>query len=411
MKRAVVIAILLLAVVGAGCTALRRGLGGRPLPIDGGDLEIVTVMRGEITASVAASGQIAPLREQVVTFRTAGRVQEVQVEEGERVRRGQTLARLDAEDFALQVLQAEASLRSAEARLAQVEQGPSADDILLAESELELATLSLEQAQAAFDRVAWVPGVGALPQSLALQQATVEYQRVLARYNLSIDGPSEEDLTIAQAEVDRALAALESTQLQLERADLRAPFDGILAEAFIAEGELVASTTPAFFLIDSSGFQVDVQIDEIDIAQVQGEQRVEITLEALPEMLLSGLVEFIAPRSSDAGGIITYRVRISLDPTDAPLRAGMTATAQLITGQKPDVLVVPNRAVQIDRETGRTFVERLTGDRPELVDIRIGLRDEANSEVLDGLAEGDRLAVRPVSSQALLREAFGGPGS
>ena len=411
MKRVILIAILLLAVAGAGCATLRGRLGGPPGPIEGGNLEIVAVVRSGIAATVAASGQVAPEREQVLTFRTAGRVLAVEVVEGDRVRQGQTLARLDPEEFGLQVLQSEASLHSAQARLAQVKQGPSADDIAVAESELELARIALEQAQGAFDRVAWMPGVGALPQSFALQQASLEYQRAVARYNLSVDGSSEEDLEIAQAEVDRAQAALEIRLLQLNHAVLRAPFSGILAEALIAEGDPVASTTPAFLLIDPSGFHVDVQIDEIDIAQVQSGQRVEITLEALPEVLLSGLVEFIAPRSSDAGGIITFRVRIALDPTNAPLRAGMTATAQLITGQKPDVLVVPNRAVQIDRQTGRTFVERLTDDASELVDVRIGLRDDTNSEVLDGLAEGDRLAVRPVSSRALLREAFGGPGS
>jgi multidrug efflux pump subunit AcrA (membrane-fusion protein) len=114
-----------------------------------------------------------------------------------------------------------------------------------------------------------------------------------------------------------------------------------------------------------------------------------------------------AGQVTQAGGV-SYRVTIDIEPGSAPLRAGMSATATIISTTRENVLLVPNRAVQLDRTSGRTFVERLTPDGPQKTEIRLGLRDEQHSEVRAGLEDGDRLIIRSVSSRELLQQTFSG---
>jgi HlyD family secretion protein len=117
-----------------------------------------------------------------------------------------------------------------------------------------------------------------------------------------------------------------------------------------------------------------------------------------------------AAASTPTGGV-SYKVRIDIDPTDAPLRAGMSATATILASTRAGVLLVPNRAVQIERDSGQTFVERLADGVPQKVEVRLGLRTEQQSEVRDGLAESDQVVIRNRSSLEKLQQTFqGGPG-
>jgi HlyD family secretion protein len=88
----------------------------------------------------------------------------------------------------------------------------------------------------------------------------------------------------------------------------------------------------------------------------------------------------------------------------------MSATATIIADTRPNVLLVPNRAVQLERETGKTFVERVVGKDLVRTEVQLGLRDEQVSEVRGGVSEGETLAIRNRSGQEQLRSLFGGGG-
>ncbi len=262
------------------------------------------------------------------------------------------------------------------------------------------------------------------PQAAALQQASIEYESAKARYNLAIAGPTEseiksaeaqvaqaqaqlekllqsptpEELTIAQAEVDRAKASLQQIQLQLEGAEIAAPLSGIVAYLGAQEGELVTAGTPIIRLIDPSSFHLDLDIDEIDIAKILVGQEVTITLDSLPDRELPGELEYIAPTATSVEGIVTYEVKVKVGPTDTPLKAGMTANATIVTEQREGVLLLPNQAIQVDRESGRTYVEKIVEGEPVPMEIEVGLQDEFMSEVVRGLDEGDEVVVQGLAS-------------
>jgi HlyD family secretion protein len=441
------------------------------------------VERGTLVAMVNATGSILPEKQTTLSFKGAGRVAEVLVEEGQIAASGEVLARLETTDleFAvdqaevavgqaqLAVNQAELGLASAQAQLLSIQRDPARYDIAAAESavasakatyrrlvagptdeeirvaraNLDQAEASLEQAQQAYDQVADRPDVGLLPQALQLNQATIAYEVAMANFDLTMRGPSEADLSAArssitqaeanlarlqegvadedllaaqlgveqaQVSVDQARLSLEQAQLSLHQAEsqlegtvLTAPHDGTVTMVGVKEAEL-AGGQPAFVLTDLSRYHVDVTVDEIDIGRVAEEQPVTITLDALPDEVLTGTIDTIAETAQLDSGVVTYKVTVHLDPMGAPLRVGMTANVAIVTERREQVLLVPNRFVRIDRTTGQAFVDRLAGEQIQAVEIQIGLRDETFSEVLAGLQEGDVIVLIEESSRERLRQ-------
>jgi HlyD family secretion protein len=443
MRRAIIITVILLVVGAASYWLFQQG-SVEPAGVAEG-LETVLVERGDIEATVDATGTVEPAAQVTLSFRTGGILEAVMVDEGDEVQEGDVLAQLETAELELAVTQSElgltnaeaglakvqtsadvediyaarASLESAEAALARLRSGPTQDEITVARADLRRAEIALQEAQEVYDQWAWVGGIGALPQSVALQQATISYEQALAAYNLTMAGPTEselrgaeaavaqarsqlnsllenpsdEDLIIAQVAVDQARASLELAQLQLEGATVVAPLAGTVAFAGAEANEQVAPGAPMVTLIDPSSFHVDVSIDEIDIGQVEVGQEARITLDAFPDEELQGSVECLAPAASMELGTVTYLVTVSFDPTTIRLRSGMTANVTIVTQQKEDVLLVPNRAISVDRDTGLLYVEKPVNGELVREEIEIGLQDESYTEVLRGLEEGDEVVI------------------
>jgi len=140
-------------------------------------------------------------------------------------------------------------------------------------------------------------------------------------------------------------------------------------------------------------------VDEVDVAKLAEGQPVEVMLDALPDVVLSGMVERIAPAAAGmaasvgtgvaAPGVVSYDMTIVLDPTGAPVRAGMSANATVMVEELADVLLIPTWVVRIDRRTGQTYVQRQAGEQTERVDVQLGVRGNGVVQVLGGLEEGD----------------------
>jgi len=466
MKRVITIVLILGVVLGLTWLSYQT-FGGQAIQkqaADDADMEKFVVKRDVIEATVSATGSIAPEAEITLTFESGGKVEEIPVEKGQMVEAGDPLAKLETASLELQVAQAQATLTLNEARLQQamkeadagdivaaeaelasakanyekVKAGPTEEELIVAKADMEKAAIALQKAQAEYDEVAWVPGLSALPQSAALQQASIDYERAKANYEQIAQPPTEselksawaqvvqaqtqldklrknpepEEVAIAQAQVDQAQAQLEEAQLKLKKAVITAPFDGVVASLGAKVGEMVSSSTPMVVLVDISTFHIDVEIDEIDISQIAVGQEVLITLDALPDEEIAGHVEAIAPTASadGDGGVVSYVVTVAIEPTDALLRAGMSTNTTITTARNENALLVPNRYIQIDREDGKMYVERLEEDGlTSRVEIETGMRSEFDSEVVAGLEEGDTVILRSLSGRERLERTFGPP--
>ncbi|HSJ54807.1 MAG TPA: efflux RND transporter periplasmic adaptor subunit [Anaerolineae bacterium] len=418
--------------------------------------EEVRVERGTLLALVNATGTVLPKNQTTLSFLAPGQVAEVLVEEGQFVAAGTPLARLETAELRFAISQAEVAVATAQAQLLSLQREPaeydvaaaeaalasaqasyrrllggaSEDEITVARANLDQAEATLRQAQSAYDQVADRPDVAMLPQALQLEQATVAYEAAQASFDLAVreasddeiaaarsavvqaeaglarlrDGMQEEDLLLAQLQVEQAQIALEQAQHQLEGTELRAPHDGVVTVVGIREGELSASQ-PAFILTDLSEYHLDVVVDEIDIGRVAVGQPVTVTLDALPGEVLGGEVVQIDDTAVPEAVVVSYLVTVRLDPTDAPLRAGMTANVDLVIERREEALLVPNRFIRIDRSTGRVYVDKVIGGQALPVEIQTGLRDETRSEILAGLDEGDVVALVQESSDTQLLQS------
>jgi HlyD family secretion protein len=204
-------------------------------------------------------------------------------------------------------------------------------------------------------------------------------------------GGSEEELQIAEAQVEQALISLEEAQDNLESASLTAPFDGMVTAVHVAIGERASGL--AIEMVDPATLRVVLDVDEIDIGAIRVGQRSIVTLESWPNRELDGEVVWIAPKARQTGDIVTYQVHLDLDAGDLPIRTGMTANADVITAQREDVLLIPNRAVVADRRELKYYANRLVNDEIVQVEIDVGLRDNTFTEVISGLDKGDQVVI------------------
>jgi HlyD family secretion protein len=452
MRKTLFTLIIIAALVTAGIWAYQSFFAQTEQPQE--EREEHVVSRGTLAAMVNATGTILPEKQTTLSFKTPGRVAEVPVQEGQTVREGDVLARLETTDIEYAIAQAELALETAQTQLLRLQRppseqdidaaeaalestrasyrrlvtGPSKEEVQVARANLDQAEATRDQAQAAYNQVADRPDVAMLPQALQLEQATIAYDTAKASFDLTMRAPSEaelaaarsaivqaeanlarlqegvsdEDLLVAQLQVQQAYLSLDQARNQLEGTILLAPHDGTITLAAIQAGEL-SGGQPAFILTDLSRYHIDVTVDEIDIGRIAAGQPATITLDALPGETLTGRVEQIADTAQLDTGVVTYRVTTQLDPTDAPLRVGMTANVDIVTERRESVLLVPNRFVRIDRTTSQTFVDRADGDQVQPIEIQIGLRDEAVSEVLAGLNEGDTVVLIKESSREQLQ--------
>lgn len=272
---------------------------------------------------------------------------------------------------------ANVALTAAEAQLTDTKAGPRSADIQAANAAIASAQASVLAAQG---------NVAAAEANLARAQAAFERMQ---------EPPTDDELAILDAQIASAQTNLNLAQLRLEQSMIVAPIDGTIANVAINAGEQASPGAPAITLVNETAFHINVNVDEIDIDQISVGQDVEVTLDALQDTVLTGIISEISPTSASAGGVVTYLVTINIVTDDGvTLRPGMSANASIVVEEIDDVLIVPNWAVRLDRETGNAYVlqKMADGTTAETI-VETGLRNEQFSEVLSGLQAGDVVVV------------------
>jgi len=210
------------------------------------------------------------------------------------------------------------------------------------------------------------------------------------------NGADANDRQAAQITLLQAQNALDQARAAADRARLLAPFTGVIAQNNLNPDEPPPSQNAAVLLLDDSALYIDLAVDETDVVDLILGQPVALRFDALPDADITGAVAEIAVVPVRGGGLVTYGVRVRLDPTDQPVRIGMSATATVIVRSLQAALIVPNRFIRIDRTSGDAFVT-IEGE-PGIFDevrVRLGVRNATESEVTAGVEEGVRIVVLP----------------
>ena len=303
--------VLALVLVGFAACQLR---GGEPKD----PYRTATVSQGAITRAVSASGALEALVTVEVGSQISGQIREVRVDFNDEVKQGQVLAILDPQTYESRVAQGQADIAAGEAALNQ-------------------ARANLASAEADFNRKKVLVAQGYYaPSTLDISQAA--YKSAVA------------SVAAARARVDQSRAALRSQRVDLARTVIVSPIDGVVVDRQIEPGQTVAASlqAPVLFRIaqDLSKVQVKISVDEADIGQVAEGQIVRFTVDAFPDDNFQGVVTQVRKQPVTESNVVAYTVIAEADNPRGRLLPGMTANADIIIEQKPNVLKVPAAALR-----------------------------------------------------------------
>jgi RND family efflux transporter MFP subunit len=269
-----------------------------------------------------------------------------------------------------------------------------------ANSQVASARSQLQQAQANLAKLQ----NQVTPDDITAARSTVDQ----AKNNLDklMAGSDATTLDIAQNGVDQADIAVKQAQQALRQAEIVAPFDGIVTVINLTPGQNASSggTTAEMQVADLAHLETVVNMAEVDLPKITVGQPVQLTLDALPNLTLNGTVSQISPAGTITQGVVNYPVTISIDNPPDSVKSGMTASLNVITQQKDNVLMVPNRAI---RTLGRQKVATVLFEGQQIqVPVTTGMNNDTMTEVTSGLKEGDVVLI----SGTTTAQPRGGPG-
>jgi HlyD family secretion protein len=395
----------------------------------------VPVEASQITIRIRASGTVQPIRTVNVSPATSDIVEELLIEQGDRVVAGQVIARMKSDTLRAEVAQAEARVAQVQAQLDELLAGNRPQDIAQGQARVEQVQATVTQAQSRLnlanervERNRFLQNQGAVAQDTldealneaASAQANLEQtQASLREAQRSLDllesGSRTEQIASARAQLQEALAGLEAANVRLEDTYVRAPFSGIVTQRFATEGAFVAPTTSAStassatssaIIALAEGLEVLAEVPEVDISQIRPGQRVEIVADAYPDEVFEGRVRLIAPEAVVEQNVTSFQVRIELLTGLDKLLSQMNVDAEFIGDQLDEALVVPT--VAIVTQSGETGV--LVPDQDNRIrfqPVTLGPAVGNETQILDGVEEGDRIFIDLPPGQSLENLNFG----
>lgn len=361
-------------------------------------VEVVLVETRTLVATVTAGGNVEAIQEVTVTTMMTGRVAAVLVREGDPVRAGQVLVRLEGGEAAAQVQQAEANVRAAQARLQMLEQGARPQERAQVESAVAQALANYETAKANLSRMQALYETGAISKA-QLDAAKLQYDLARAQYDTALQqrsavlsGPRPEEIDMARAQVAQAQAALTFARLQEANATISAPLSGTVTRRFVDPGD-VASLMPGqaslVTIAQIDRVSVVLDVSETDLGKVKIGQPVAVHADAYPDRTFRGTVREIGQAAEARSRV--FKVKAVVENRDHALRPGMFARGDITIGRIEHALVIPRDAVvSVD---GQTAVFVVKDGKARARNVHLGAMNGPIMEIRSGLAAGESVVI------------------
>ena len=346
-------------------------------------VQVQEVVRSDMGRHIVLSGQTIADASVSLAPKYNGRIAAVYADLGDWVEEGQILMVQDLADLDISIAQNSAAAGAARADAREAAATYNAN-IISKKNAYELA-------QAKYERQQYLFSIGAISQD-TLDSVEAEYSAAKAAYEVLANqqaggmAAAIESKELTAVKQERATEALEK-----QRADmiLRAPRSGVIAYRNAEVGALAAAGTKAFTLVDNGHINVDCSIGENDAAVLQAGMAVMVTIDALGRDY-AGKIIFVSPAMDEDSK--SYKVRISLDTSDSTVKAGLFAHTAVDVLQRPQTIFVPQSAVLTRNGEQYVFVLLPDGTVEKRV-VKIGLLNDAFEEILEGIAEGEKVVL------------------
>ncbi|MGE3275806.1 MAG: efflux RND transporter periplasmic adaptor subunit [Vicinamibacterales bacterium] len=317
-----------------------------------------TVGRGTVSSELTVVGNLIGAQTVDVAPKTGGRLQSVNVKLGDAVGRGQLIAKLEDREIVEQVKQAEASYQVAQATIRQ------------READLKYAETNLDRSRNLYERQL-------LPKQ-SLDDADARYTAAVAQ------------LDLARAQFAQAEARLEELRINLANTEVRSPVNGFVGKRNVDAGAWVSQNAPVASVVEISSLRLVANVVEKDLRYVQAGDPAVVAVDAYPGEEFKGRIARVAPVLDPATR--TAEMEIEIPNSDNRLKPGMYARVELQVEEHTNTLVVPKSAV-VDYDGQRGLFKASEEQRAVFVPVKIGIEEPDKAEILDGVAEGDRIVV------------------
>ena len=399
--------VLLIILIGVSAFMLTRGTGADTAS----QFQTATIQRGNLTATIGATGTVRARQTAVLIWQAAGTVDTVNVKVGDNVPADFVMAYLSKTSLPQSVIMAEADLVDAQKAL----------DALLASTTPQAESIvALREAQEVFDKAAsWRQELNG-----KIHIKEIRYKKIFGRTvpvlkeyrgfaSKETVAKADEDLAVAKAKLDdaqrefdrlkngadavdiaAAQARVDAAQSTLNLARVITPFAGTVTEAYPLPGDQVAAGATAFRVDNLSSLLVDVEVSEVDINSVSIGQTVAISFDAILGKDYHGQIVEVAQTGTSVQGVVNFKVTVELTDADQDVKPGMTAAVNIVVKEMQDVILVPNRAVRLVE--GERVVYLLVDGQPVKTEIRLGPSSDTVSVVAGGdVKEGDTVVLNP----------------
>jgi HlyD family secretion protein len=373
------IAPLAVAVALAAWWTFREAEGPRVVAL--------TPIRRPMVQTIVTSGRVVQRRQSKLGAMIQGTVEQVLVDDGDRVEADALLVRLADDDALASLAEAEGFVSESEARLTRV-QGVGRR---MAAQALRQANIEAKQTEVEFQRQAKLAGTGAVSE-ISFERARrdrdeARSKRISASLQAAAAAPEGSDVAAAAAVLAQAEARLEAAQVAVERTRIRAPSSGVVLKRHIEPGEVIRPGDPLVTFAGDGPLKVRIQPDESNLALLQVGQRAQVSPEAFPEQRVDASIDRIAPSVDPVRGTVEVDLAIE-DESD--LRPDMTVTVEIEVGRSPSALLMPSWAIRdLGSETPWVLVAEDGEARRR--EVKLGLEGDDLVEVVSGLSEDDRV--------------------
>jgi HlyD family secretion protein len=421
-----VIVILISSGVVYGIYARNRGVIG---------VQASRVLRQDLTQTVSANGEIKPKKYVNISANTMGRIVQLPVREGDHVREGDLLIRLDAIQTDAEVRSAQANLDAAHAELEGMTASLKSSEAAInsAKAELTRSEADLTRAKQNFDRADRMGKDGLISRE-QLERSKTDLDIASAQVGAAKARLAQTEAQAAQALKQRDGLALRITQQQstltrardqFSKTTIRSPLEGIITYLPVNEGEIAivgVQNQPGTVLMtiaDMSVITAEVKVDETDIVNVKLGQRADIKVDALGDKVLQGHVSEIGNSAltrttgaatgpqTTAQDAKDFKVVVTLDNPPPELRPGLSCTADIITATRQHILTVPIQAITIRELEGKKETEGVFVIRNGMAvfnPVMTGIVGTTDIELAGGLAENDEIVIGPYQVLRTLKD-------
>ena len=417
----------------------------------GEEITVEKVAKRTIKEMVGASGKVFPETEVKISSDVSGEIVELYVEEGDSVVAGQLLCKVDPDTYKSMVERGEATVNSSKAQVANSASGiaRSQAQLIQAQAQLEQIKSQVENQSGIHNRNVLLHKEGVISQAdfenseAALKQLQANVRSTEANVKTAEANveSAEQSKKAAEFTVKSSQASLKEMVTSLKRTTIYAPMGGIVSALNIEQGERVVGTaqmsgTEIMRIANLNSMEVQVDVSENDVLRVALKDEVEIEVDAYLDRKFTGKVTEIANSASNTGTSISlntdqvtnFIVKIRIDPESYrdivqkgkkfPFRPGMSASVDINTEIQQDVLSVPIQSVTTreeeekdgkegeeekakkkkENEEIKEVVFVMSADTVKMVEVKTGIQDDENIQILSGLEEGDEVVAGPYSA-------------